>query len=259
MQTSGVKNAKVPFLSYAQVTTLAENLLKIKKAFPILPDKKIIEIHNSMLSKPAKGGKKRIQVTTKGPLRKQAIVLMPDKLTENIIRDTSSYVFYINNLLKNIKSATWAEFIHPCTRGISVNTNNVPALSDLTTIEQYLKLIEDVNNDEVLAPYLPQSKSYLKIISIPHIQSNGNKLTSNDIINFMHNADLFESAILAAKPRIIKALSKSNIAIVWFDIWDLQNGSKAKLLINYFFNFGRYITTIRGTNMNLRVSQCHNY
>ena len=48
------------------------------------------------------------------------------------------------------------------------------------------------------------------------------------------------------------------MAIVWFDIWDSQSSSKAKLLINHFFNFGRFITTIRATNINLGIPQCHN-
>jgi len=48
------------------------------------------------------------------------------------------------------------------------------------------------------------------------------------------------------------------MAIIWFDIWDSQNGSKAKLLINHFFNFGRHIATIRATNMNPGVPQYHN-
>jgi len=75
----------------------------------------------------------------------------------------------------------------------------------------------------------------------------------------MKHIGLFKSISLTAKPRIIKASPKPDMAIVWFDIWDLQNSSKAKLLINYSFNFGRYIATIRATNMNLGVPQCHNY
>jgi len=63
---------------------------------------------------------------------------------------------------------------------------------------------------------------------------------------------------LAAKLQVIKASSKSDIAIAWIDIWDIQNSSKAKLLINYSFNYGRFIITIRGTNMNLGIPQCHN-
>jgi len=162
-------------------------------------------------------------------------------------------------LLKNIKSVIRAEFFHPCPGSVFINTNSVLTASDLNTIERYLKSIDSAGNDKILAPRLSQSKSYLKITGIPYIQPNSNKLTSDDIINTMKHLELFESMNLAAKPRIIKASPKSNMAIIWFDIWDSQNGSKAKLLINHSFNFGRYIATIRATNMNSGVSQCHNY
>jgi len=74
----------------------------------------------------------------------------------------------------------------------------------------------------------------------------------------MKHLELFEPVNLTVKSRVIKAFPKSDMVIIWFDIWDSQNGSKAKLLINYSFNFDRYITTIRATNMNPRVSQCYN-
>ena len=74
----------------------------------------------------------------------------------------------------------------------------------------------------------------------------------------MKHLELFEPVNLTAKSRVIKAFPKSDIVIIQFDIWDSQNGSKAKLLINYSFNFGRYIATIRATNINPRVPQCYN-
>ena len=74
----------------------------------------------------------------------------------------------------------------------------------------------------------------------------------------MKQLELFEPVNLAAKPRVIKAFPKSNIAIIWFDIWDSQNSFKAKLLINHSFNFSRYIAMIKTTNMNPRVPQCYN-
>ena len=43
------------------------------------------------------------------------------------------------------------------------------------------------------------------------------------------------------------------------NIWDSQNGSKVKYLINKYFNIGHHIATIRGTNMNPRVLQYKNY
>jgi len=172
--------------------------------------------------------------------------------------EANTHIFQINMLLKSIKSTTRAEFISLCPKGVSINTNSVPNTSNLNTIERYLKSINGTSNNKVLTPWLPQSISYLKITSIPYIQPNGNKLTGNDIITTMKHLELFEPVNLAAKPRVIKASPKSNMAIIWFDIWDSQNSSKAKLLINHSFNFGRYIATMRATNMNPSISQCCN-
>jgi len=122
----------------------------------------------------------------------------------------------INNLLRNIKLTLRVEFIHSCLGGISINTNNIPNPSDLTVMEHYLKLIEGAKNNEILAPCLPQSKLYLKITGILYIQPSREKLTSEDITSFIGHLELFESICLAAKPRIIEASPKSDIAIIWY-------------------------------------------
>ena len=74
----------------------------------------------------------------------------------------------------------------------------------------------------------------------------------------MSQIELFKNISLTAKPRIIKASPKFDIVIIWFDIQDTQSSSKVKLLINHSFNLGKYITTIRATNMNLDIPQYHN-
>jgi len=48
------------------------------------------------------------------------------------------------------------------------------------------------------------------------------------------------------------------MSIIWIDIWDVQSGSKAKMLINRCFNVGQYIATIRGANMNPDIPQYKN-
>ena len=121
-----------------------------------------------------------------------------------------------------------------------------------------MKSIESIDQNKVSALHLPQSKSYLKIIGIPYIQSSSLALTSNDIINFLKNSNMFENITLASRPCVIKASPKLDMAIIWIDIWDSQNSSKAKLLINHSFNFSRYIATIKGTNINPGIPQCHN-
>ena len=134
--------------------------------------------------------------------------------------EANMHIFQINMLLKNIKSAMRAKFIHSCPGGVSINTNSVPNSSNLNTMERYLKLIDGTGNDEILVPQLSQSKYYLKITSIPYIQPNGNKLTGDSITTTMKYLELFEPVNLAAKPRIIKVSLKSDMAIIWFDIWD---------------------------------------
>jgi len=108
------------------------------------------------------------------------------------------HVSSINNQLKGIKSTIRTEFIRSSSQGVTITTNNVPVVSDLSTIERYVKSIEGINQKDILAPRLPQSKLYLKITGFPYIQPSGLALTSEDITNYLKNIDLFENITLAA-------------------------------------------------------------
>jgi len=244
-------------LFYAQIASNVTNTLKIKEAFPALPNKKVLKMHNAAFRQHTNKAKK-VQFITKGLSRKQAIILVPNNLVENIMGNASTHIFQINALLKNVKSSMHSEFICPCSGRITIITNNVPNPSDLSVIEKYFKSVEDINGNKIPSPRLPQSKSYLKIMGLSYLRANNNKITSENVTDFMKHINLFENISLATKPHIIKALPKSNIAIIWIDIWNNQNGSKAKLLINYSFNLGCYIAMVRATNINPGVPQYHN-
>jgi len=148
--TKGKSSSNSP-MSYAQATNATASILKIKEAFPALPNKKILEIHDMAFPKPDNKGR-RIQHTTKGPSRKQAIIPTSDNIKDIIMGEANAHIFQINMLLKSIKSTTRAEFICLCPEGVSINMNSVPNTSDLNTIERYLKSINGAGNDEVLAP-----------------------------------------------------------------------------------------------------------
>ena len=72
------------------------------------------------------------------------------------------------------------------------------------------------------------------------------------------NNHIFNDIVLASRPRVIKVLPKLDMAIIWIDIWDTQNSSKAKTIINRHFNIGSFITIVCGTNMNPGILQCKN-
>jgi len=165
--TKGKSSSNSPMF-YTQATNAVASILKIKEVFLALPNKKILKIHDMAFPKPDNKGR-RIQHTTKGPSRKQAIVPISNNIKDIIMGEANTHIFQINMLLKSIKSMTRAEFIYLCPEGISINTNSVLNTSDLNTIERYLKSINGAGNDEVLAPWLLQSKSYLKITGIPYI------------------------------------------------------------------------------------------
>ena len=87
--------------SYVQVSTrhtnstnIAREILKIKKAFPKLQNKKI-EIVQKIINSQDKP-KPKINMTTKGPSYKQVIVPMKSKDVNILIKDSSMHIININ-------------------------------------------------------------------------------------------------------------------------------------------------------------------
>ena len=137
--------------------------------------------------------------------------------------------------------------------------NKVTSNSELQTVKNYIKNTNCIITEGIEAPRLLQSKSYLKIIGIPFFQENTNTLINLSIIeNIIKKNYVFNNITLVSKPYVIKVLPKSDIAIIQINIWNVQSSSKAKGLINRYFNIGSFITTIRGTNMNPDIPQCKN-
>jgi len=122
--------------------------------------------------------------------------------------------------------------------------------------------LENINSTQVETPQLSQSKSYLKIIGIPyypHGSCNSQEcLSLSDVKDIIKQNQIFDNIILASKPWVIKLSPKSDITIVWIDIWDAQSDAKDKGLINQCFNVERSITTVRMANANPDIPQCKN-
>ena len=248
-------------ISYAQASKSSINInevLKIKETFPSLNAQKIEQVNNIVngQNKP----KSHIRMTTKGPSRKQIIIPISDNNISFFTKNSTLHVANINRLLRNAKTEVLADYICSDNLGITIITNKVAQQSDISIIDQYIKNSNDINSLQVEDSCLSKSKSYLKIIGIPfYPHSNSQeKLTSTDIESILKQNHIFDNISLASKPRVIKVSPKSDMAIVWIDIWDMQSGSSAKMLINRCFNVGNYIATIRGANMNPSVPQCKN-
>jgi len=214
---------------------------------------KVLKIKNSR----GDNRKPKINMTTKGLSRKEVIIPMAKHIAELIINSAYIHITNINKCLRNSKSDIVTDFIRSTNNGIIITTSKLTNNLNLATIEKYLKSIQNVDSDSIESPSLPKSKSYMKIIGLPY-KINQDVISSNFIEGVLKETHLFKGVVLASKPHVIKAFLKSEMAVVWVDIWDSQSGSSVKNIINCRFNIGRFIVTIKGTNINPGVPQCKN-
>jgi len=194
---------------------------------------KVLKIKNS-----GEGNKKpKINMTTRGPSRKEVIIPMAKHNAELIVNSAHIYIANVNKCLKNSKSDIVADFIQSTNNGIVITTNKLANDLNLSTIEKYLKNIQNIDSDMIESPRLPKSKSYMKIIGLPY-KINQDVISPDFIEGVLKETHLFKGVTLASKPRVIKSSPKSDMAVVWVDIWDSQSGSSAKNIINRRFNIG---------------------
>ena len=234
------------------------NMLKIKEMFLKLQNKKIDQVQKII-----NGGERKpkscINMTTRDPFYKQIIVPMNKEMANKYIKDASTYISSINSTLKSIKSSIIADFVWADDRGIIISTNNIALFSNLQEVEKIIKSLLQDDEDQIASSCLPQLKSYLKIVVIPYLNDQTNiHILSEDIKKILKKSHIFNKIVLVSKPWVINVSPKLDMAIIWINIWDTQNGSNTKKIINRYFNVGRYITTVCSANMNPGMPQCKN-
>ena len=201
-------NKKEPKLSnirksYVQVSKLnvlpnIENVLQIKDAFPSLSASKVGKMMKAMNGSDGKK-KSSINMITRGLSRKQVIVPIVKSNAELIVQSAHQHIANINNCLRNIKSNVIADFLQVSNDGVNITMSKPASSSDLTTIEKHIKSINNITSDLIESPRLPKSKSYLKIIGLPHSIDN-NIITPNFIKGILKKTHLFKDVLLASKP-----------------------------------------------------------
>ena len=110
---------------------------------------------------------------------------------------------------------------------------------------------------DILVDYVRSDNTGISVI----VNKIAHQLDIAIIDNYIKNStdinslQVEEARLLMSK---FKVSPKSDMALVWIDIWDIQSGKNAKMLINRCFNVGNHIATIRGANMNPGVPLCKN-
>jgi len=202
--------------SKANISLSIEDVIQVKEVFSTLSADevgKMLKAKNSSRSTK----KPKINMTTRRQSRREVIISMTKTNTELIINSAHIHISNINKCLENSKSDIFADFIQFNVNGIIITTNKPASDLNLSTIEKYLKNVQNVNPDSIKSPRLPKSKSYMKIIGLPYSSELG--VISPDIIEgVLKDSHLFKDATLASKLCVIKASPKSDKAVVWVDI-----------------------------------------
>ena len=82
---------------------------------------------------------------------------------------------------------------------MTIVTNKVILPLDLKVIENFVKNVDNVNSEDIEAPRLPQSKSYLKIIGISYFLENTNVSITSDFVESIIKY-IFNNLLLTSKP-----------------------------------------------------------
>ena len=215
--------------SYAQASksnlSKVEDILQVKEAFPSLSANKIGKI---LKVKNSSEGKKKLKLnmTTRGPSRKEVIIPMTKSNAELIMKSVHKQITNINEHLKNSNSDIIADFICLSNNGVIITTNCPANATELSRIENFLKKIDNIDLISIEAPCLPKSKSYMEIVGLLYNSELGT-ITPDFIEGILKETHLFKDATLASKPRVIKVSPKYDKAVVWVDIWNSQSGSAA--------------------------------
>jgi len=167
-----------------------KEIVKIKESFLSLSTKKIEEVQKIM-NKPKKE-KPKFSMTTKRLSRRQVLVLMSLVNSSKFIVLSNKHMFNISRALKKIKSDIMANFIWIDSRELIITTDKVTSSLDLNNIEKYIKNVNVIDSDNIMAPRLPQSKLFLKILSILYlIEDTSFPITSNIVEKILQSIHIF--------------------------------------------------------------------
>jgi len=138
---------------------------------------------------------------------------------ELIVQSAHQHITNINNCLRNIKSDVIVDFLQVLNDGVNIMMSKLASPSDLTTIEKYIKSINNIALDSIESPHLPKSKLYLKIIGLLHLMDNS-IITPNFVKGVLKKTHLFKDVLFVRnRPAIEPVMLKVRNVKLSFNIW----------------------------------------
>ena len=221
--------------------TQAETAAILARARPDVPPQAIAKIAaantaprgapgpSAPKGKKKEGPRKPANMTT-GPNRRQVYVLLnpgvpaPDLDVDQTVRDINDVLRTYNHTLRLVSGFRMANGWH-------FSAIDVPTDKDIDRIRGFFSVRYTHTIGDKLWVGVPSSRSFLMIVGVPvHNKYTGGLTVPDDILRAMQGHLYRHSFSLAAPLRPSKESPNSTRMTVFFDIWDSQQGSRARTL-----------------------------
>jgi hypothetical protein len=197
---------------------------------------------------------KKPKTTTRGPSRKILLLSFNGFIPEI---DCGKAVDDINAILVTFPSGIRAQVMTHMYQAYGIEMTRIPTPTEIG------QLVEALNRKSQIfrnlgTPWfmtLPQSKSYCKLLDIPH-SANGVEITSEAVETALRQSPFGKHIVLCGRPRLMRTSRALQVVQAYFEVWDSQNGTRARALQGGHFHFAGRTVTIRLTGQSVGTPLC---
>jgi hypothetical protein len=151
----------------------------------------------------------------------------------------------------------------PFLKSVSFFTNRVPTKTENDIIQECLfktLKIQDANKDQN-KPFAPQSVVHLILKGFDYFTNHYNRcpkdiLTSTQVLKRMKNCVHLNGLSCVCTPRVIRSKGSNDMAVVFMDVWDSQNGFNTSNIVNKMYHLGGKLIHIEYARPREFVPQC---
>ena len=139
--------------------------------------------------------------------------------TDKFMTKSGKHISSMNRALKYIKSNMIVDFICFDHYSLIITTNQVTSQLDISTIENYIKINNALDKNDIQMAWLLQLKLYLKILDIPYIIKGSSSLLNSSVTeSIIKSTYIFNNICLVSKLHVINISPKLDMVIIWVNI-----------------------------------------
>jgi hypothetical protein len=197
---------------------------------------------------------------SKGPSRKAAIFGLNNDLYPGLFKDMGKVVDGMNKHLTFSHSRIRIQSGQLCQKVVQFYLNIVPTTPEFGRIKECLfkTLNLDLEGNDAFAP---QSKAHLILKGFDYYTTRYSKrpediLTGEQVVEMMTSVQQFAGIECVRNPAVIRSKGSNDMAVVFMDIWDSQNGINSRNLVNKVYHIGGKLIRVEYARPREFVLQC---